>query len=212
VTSRITTLLGFDIRVAAEDAVSLWSRKRRDQFLLDPETPLPLSVDPMAWPSVFRYGGREPATELLKRVSTLAADPHYSDETVWLQFEPMLRSFSGELKGTGRGVAIAIELVSSVPVSVDQFPALYQKKVPATVPQGASLLGFDVADAGLTSGLCNTNYTTKERQELQGWPGKLNEHGLLRTVEDAEAFRAVAEQRSPRDAPYWIYKLSRLRD
>jgi hypothetical protein len=210
VTSCLTTLLGFDIRVAGEAAASLWSKKRRDEFLLDPGVPVPLSVDPMVWPSVFRYRGREPATELLKRVSIL--DAQYSDEIVWPQLEPMLDSFFGEFKGVGEGVAIAIELVSNGPLSVDQFPFLHQKKVPAAVPEDALLLGFDIADVGLTSGLCNTNYTAKERQELQDWPGKLNEHGLLRTAEEAEQFRAMADRRSPRDAPYWVYKLSRLRD
>jgi len=124
--------------------------------------------------------------------SSLVADPQYSDEIVWLQLELMLHSFFGEFKGVGQGVAKAIELVSNGPVSVDQFPFLYQERVPTAVPEDALLLGFDIADVGLTSGLCNTNHTTKERQELQGWPGRINEHGLLRTAEEAEQFRTVA--------------------
>ncbi len=44
-------LLGFDARELWMDTGLLWDVARRARFLLRPEAPKPLSVDPLVWPA-----------------------------------------------------------------------------------------------------------------------------------------------------------------
>lgn len=70
------------------------------------------------------------------------------------------------------------------------------------------LLGFDVADAGLTSGLSNCGYPQTELATLRTtWASDLNEHHLFTEVERALAFRDVTNRRVPEHAPFSVYAL-----
>ena len=51
-----TELLGFDIRLRAEDYVGArWNQDNRTVYLFRSESKWPLSVDQMVWPAFFRY-------------------------------------------------------------------------------------------------------------------------------------------------------------
>jgi hypothetical protein len=83
--------------------------------------------------------------------------------------------------------------------------------IPERVPEGSSLLGYDVADAGRISGLANCGYTEEEIGALATvWGTRLNLFGLLATLADAVAFRRVCDERVPEHAPFWVYALWRL--
>ncbi len=70
------------------------------------------------------------------------------------------------------------------------------------------LLGYDVADNGMLSGLMNCGYEASEREAAQAkWRGALNEHHLFAAVADALAFRTYAEARVPEHAPFFVYGL-----
>jgi len=87
---------------------------------------------------------------------------------------------------------------------------LYQT-IPERPPEGSSLLGYDVADAGCISGLTNCGYTEEEINALATlWANRLNSFGLLTTLEDAVAFRQLCDERVPEHAPFWIYALWQL--
>lgn len=213
-TSLEPILLGFDIRVCPEDSRALWSRGRREQFLLTPDIQHPLSADAYVWPSVFRYPGHFPETSLLQSISTVSAPPEYTENHLWLRLAEMRECYAGAAGGrAGRGVEIGIELFANPGLTLDQFPSplLYKKKVPTKLPESALILGFDVATTALISGLSNTDYTPQDKERLQAkWSQKLNDHGLLYSLDDAEGFQAITNERDARDAPYWIYRLSRL--
>jgi hypothetical protein len=76
-----------------------------------------------------------------------------------------------------------------------------------------SLLGYDVADGALTSGLSNCGYDPSERPSLRrDWAGELNEHHLFEDPAAARAFRDVTDARVPEHAPFLVYCLLRIDD
>jgi hypothetical protein len=68
-------------------------------------------------------------------------------------------------------------------------------------------LGFDIADAGLTSGLSNCGYEPLERVGLQSWTSTLNDHHLFTDPQRAWAFRAITDQRVPEHSPFFVLGL-----
>jgi hypothetical protein len=83
--------------------------------------------------------------------------------------------------------------------------------VPAELPPGSEFLGYDVADASWISGLTNCEYSPEEKRRIRPvWTSRLNSFGLLKTLEDAEEFKRISEERATEHAPFWIYGISRL--
>jgi hypothetical protein len=80
---------------------------------------------------------------------------------------------------------------------------------PPTISDNWRLLGFDVADAGLTSGLSNCGHKQSEIAGLRAsWVADLNEHHLFTDMARALAFRDVTDRRVPEHAPFFVYALS----
>jgi len=72
------------------------------------------------------------------------------------------------------------------------------------VDAGWQCLGFDVAD-GAISGLSNCGYDADEVGALrERWAARLNAHGLFDDVEEALAFRALADTRVREHAPFAV--------
>ena len=72
------------------------------------------------------------------------------------------------------------------------------------------LLGYDVADASLLSGLMNCGYDEGERRDLApAWQPRLNEHGLLTDPEAAMAFCRLTDERVPEHTPFGVFALYR---
>ena len=85
--------------------------------------------------------------------------------------------------------------------------------VPSRPPDGSILLGFDVADAARISGLMNCSYAPGVIASWRAtWGPRLNERGLLCTLEDAIAFRDATDRRVEGHAPFWVYAIWRLED
>jgi hypothetical protein len=73
------------------------------------------------------------------------------------------------------------------------------------------LLGYDVADYDLLSGLTNCGYAPEEAASLAPvWAPLLNEWHLFGNPGDATAFAAVAEERVPEHAPFFAYGIYQL--
>ena len=80
--------------------------------------------------------------------------------------------------------------------------------VPVPVPGQASLIGFDVADYWLMSGLANCGYSAQEAALLT--PARaplLNEWHLFSTLAEATADAEVTDERVPEHAPFYAYGL-----
>ena len=73
------------------------------------------------------------------------------------------------------------------------------------------LLGYDVADYDLLSGLTNCGYSPEEAASLAPvWAPLLNEWHLFGNPGDATAFAAVTAKRVPEHAPFFAYGIYQL--
>jgi hypothetical protein len=196
-----------------------WDAVARARFLLRQDIQWPLSVDPLVWPSVF-------FSEIFKRpelesCSTIEVDPAIDGGKYWLRLDAMRTHYDSHRALAPGGVFIGVELLSEkeedgrrisyVLADGIQAAVWLEQTVPDRPPDGSTLLGYDVADASLISGLSNCEYTEEETSTLAPvWGPRLNSFGLLTSLEDALPFRQLCDARVPEHAPFWIYALWRL--
>ncbi len=208
-------LVGFDIRLSAEQYVEMWwDQKHRDEYLLRPDTQWPLSVDGLVWPSMFRVAKLDSLPDLAPFVIDLAPGrfPDHSD----LEQLKKIR----EMSSRQGGILIAIELFTEkVPegehITYERAGVMHGLEAPVTNPKSlprlTEFLGFDVADAGHISGLCDCGYKPDEKERLaKEWGKRLNKYGLLPSLADAVEFREMTNGRVPEHAPFWIFGIHRL--
>lgn len=195
-----------------------WHADARAQFLLRPDVEWPLSVDRLAWPSVFYSSMPKPAWE---SASTIHVDLEREGVDLCLDLGRMRRFYEAHPGLAPDGVFVAVELLSEQ--EADGPSLLYMMEgniqcglwleptTPERLPEGSTLLGYDVADAGRTSGLNDCGYTEQEIRDLTpDWAPRLNGFGLFGRLEDAVAFRPVCDARVREHAPFWVYALWRL--
>jgi hypothetical protein len=212
-------LIEFDVRVAPERIPAEPEDERyRAEFLLRPDVGWPMSVDGMIWPSVFFS---EAVRGGPNRFETVPIDQVRQDAWPWLDLAKMRAWYEAHRPPGPRDVSIAIELLTDRPL--EGTTILYEESggircglsvepvVPACLPDGSILLGFDVADASQISGLMNCGYTPEEIASWRAtWGPRLNDRGLLGTLEDAIAFREATDRRVEEHAPFWVYALWQL--
>lgn len=195
-----------------------WDERARARFLLRPDIPWPLSVDQLLWPSVFFMKDFRPEWN---PYSTIEVDQKNEDAWPWRHLDAMRAFYEPQRSLAPGGVYVGVELLTEkedeggfIPYVIDdgiQCGIGLEETVPDRLPEGSTLLGFDVADAGRISGLADCEYTEEEIRNLSPvWAPRLNESGLLTTLEDAMEFRQVCDKRVPEHAPFWIYALWRL--
>jgi hypothetical protein len=205
-------LLGFDAREHPEYPFTPpIPADVREEFLLRPDVGDPFSVDSHMWPTVFHYSGHLDKLLGPPNRDLLSADPD-CDGRLWMSLSRMLARLS---QAGRKAVIISVELLAPEGITVNEFPSplIYSRTDPAGIPVGSELLGYDAANVGFMSGLSNCGYTEEERGILRPqWEGKINEHGLIKTEEDALTFREIADKRDPEEAPFWVFRLHRLPD
>ena len=213
-------LVRFDVRLHKDAYVSeFWGEEHRSQFLLRPEIEWPLSVDPLAWPSVFYSKIFRDATNL--SYGDIEVDPETDDGRYWLGLDEMKAYYEARRKTGTSGVYVAIHLFSEQSLAGDvilykaaggiQCGLMLDNTDPSECPYGSELLGYDAADASGISGLANCSYTPDEKRRLGPiWASRLNFFGLLNTLDDAIEFRKLCDTRVPEHSPFWIYGISRL--
>jgi hypothetical protein len=83
---------------------------------------------------------------------------------------------------------------------------------PEIPPPDWALLGYDVADGSLLSGLSNCGYTPEEREHLQQrFAQHMNRFHLFDDLDQALAFKDETNKRVPEHAPFFVYGLYRIR-
>ena len=143
------------------------------------------------------------------KLDLLQVDPD-CDGDLWLNLARMRQRLN---EGRRKAITIAIELLAPEGVSVDEFPSLliYTECDPPAVPQSSVQLGYDVADDGFWSGLSNCSYTKEDRDSLRPeWRNRINDFGLIRTVEWAHTFKQISDKRVPEHSPFWVFRIHRL--
>jgi hypothetical protein len=192
-------LLGFDVREMWQEYHIIWSRERKDQYLLREDIKKPLSTDTMVWPSVFGA------------VDELHPPVHRGSLSLWDDLEEM-RDFMVARNITAHIFfwTIGITLVSGEFGAGQEamgYPTLSALSLPAGSEHWA-LLGYDVSDHSLLSGLSNCGYWEDEKSEYtQRWGKHLNHYHLFSEVEPAVEFKEVSDRRVPEHAPFFVYGL-----
>jgi hypothetical protein len=107
----------------------------------------------------------------------------------------------------GEGVRVAVTMLFRGSAKGDERYARGQ----ISVDEEVDFLGYDIADASLTSGLSNTAYTEEERARLAPvWAPRLNRFHLFDEAEHALEFKAVSDARVPEHAPFFVYGIYRI--
>jgi len=176
----------------------------------------PLSVDGLAWPSVFCLKGLDQLSD-----SPIEIDPDVVGGDPWRDLDLLRACYDAHRELAPDGVFIAVELLSEKEAEAQTLPYALPDGIEAAVsleptnpdrlPEGSTLLGYDIADAGWISGLVNTEYAEQDIRALAPrWAARLNSFGLVDRLDDAVAFREVCDARMPGQGPFWIYALWRL--
>ena len=206
-------LLGYDLRLGfAGFAEAHWDAEKRAVFLLRPDIACPASVDPMIWPSVFRYLHLYPTPPVAPHQGAIAIEPtgfEHGVTCLWPSLDAMPACFEEHgLDVSVVPIAIALHCDEARAGSDHSIAILDEGRMGAAPPEGWTVLGYDVADHGLTGGLMNCGYDAAEKPAWQRrWAPALNGHGLLTTIEDASAFAAACDARVPEHAPFFVYAL-----
>jgi len=206
-------LLGYDIRLEySEFADGHWDAEKRAVFLLRTEIVSPASVDSWIWPSVFRCRHLYPTPTLTPHQGVIEIEPtnfEHSVTCLWPDLDAMNACYADHTLAI-QTVPLAIVLLGEDERvhSNHSVAVLDADRMSADPPYEWTLLGYDVADHGLTSGLSNCGYSAAEKPEWQQrWAPLLNDHGLLPTIDDAGAFATASDARVPEHAPFFIYGL-----
>jgi hypothetical protein len=189
-------LVGFDLR-EAPTLVDAWEDDRKAAFLLRDDVNCPLSVDQQVW-------------------ATLLPEDPLSHEGRGLLFHwdnlaALLRAGSLEIGSVHRPCCVAVTIVWDV-LSVEERSYWSTQKLVETVPSTLgpewTLLGYDVADPWLVSGLSNCGYSPGERTKFRPqWEDKINEYHLFDDAAVAHSFALATNQRVPEHAPFFVYGL-----
>ena len=176
--------IGFDLRSTVSDPS--WTADRRTVFLLRRDVASVRSVDTLVWE---RPRGLPPVPEGL-----------------W----PSLSDLFAAAGALAHADAVAVRIRALEDEEERRTPESAGTIGPAS--ERYDLLGYDVADYYLLSGLTNCGYSPGETASLApAWAPLLNEWHLFGNAEDATAFAAVTAKRVPEHAPFYPYGIYQLR-
>jgi hypothetical protein len=182
-------LLGFDARVARN--AEHWDASRRETFLVRPEASDPFSTDTAVWQSVAGNDQRPP--------SCIGHQTLWDD---WDCLQTFLASANVEPLVT---IAVTVYLANQSGETLDVWKALAID--PNLQDPAWPLLGYDVSDQWLLSGLSNCGFLPGEDVGLfrTEWAHKLNDHHLLERLDDAVAFKYLSDQRTKEHSPFFVF-------
>lgn len=203
-------LLGFDARELFLPP-SFWDAERRASYLLRDDVQKPLSVDVLVWPSLFGDGLPEQECARLGLDVWSFTEWRGPNQHLWADLT-LMREALGELSSQPHWL-VAVSWVSTEGFArqTSGLGPYHEPTAPPTVSEDWVLLGFDVADSGHISGLTNCGYRPAEVGGLRAaWAPSLNEHHLFADVDQAFAFKALADRRVAEHAPFFVYGLWRI--
>jgi hypothetical protein len=194
------TLLGFQLRVVPK-SLERWQSPRRAIYLLRESISVPLSVDKAVWPS---SDDKRLLADLFSDYSSnINAAPNGLDvysikDSVFLNRPP---EHAGSLLiGITAMGDVAQELRRTHHIGATLYSIADLKA------NGWWLVGYDVADRWLSSGLMNCGYTPDQKTVLSTRFGsRLNNHGLFDDPEAAQDFCVACNDRIPEHAPFVVY-------
>lgn len=187
--------LGFDLRCSLSDwQASGWNAYRRSSYLIKPDVCVPASVDRAVWAPFARPEMILPLN-LWHSVGQMRAD----------------------LKGMNtlplpEAVAILVELLEC-PRQEEQFtgiiPLDWKVYTPAVLK--TRILGLDLADEALVSGLSNCQLSVEELLEVRArWSSAINHVGLVSDVSAALELKLDLDRLVPEHAPFFVFRVTEI--
>ena len=207
------SLLGFDARELWLNPDDLWDAARREAFLLSVGVAKPLSTDSMVWPSVFDTGQGLglPESERTRLCLAGLPSPRWigANAGLWESLGDMRRHLAERWTDSRPHAVIAVSWLSDDGfASAGRVGPHREPTAPAAREAHWRLLGLDIADGSLLSGLSNCGYSQLEVEELRRrWEPHLNRRHLFADPARAFEFRDLANTRVPEHAPFFVYGL-----
>jgi hypothetical protein len=192
----IEQLVAYDVRDLIPDWIFPYQPERRHLFFLRDDIQQPYSTDDIVWTSV------------MNRIADLPAW-RGTVQNLWQEVDEMDAFFAAH----GGYPASTLRIVMSVFLHDEQEAQLWtgRELKPMTAALGGRLLGYDVSDFFLLSGLSNCAYDEDELAALKPvWSPHLNEHHLFMDVDKAMAFKAITNERVKEHAPFFVFGLYAL--
>ena len=213
-------IIGFDAREMWLNVDSYWTQTRRAALLLRQDVVKPLSVDNFVWYSVFseanyphlwhsaerqsQYLGSQWNT-VFSEERKLSTPDDFRPRRLWTNLATLqdyLQISWGNVWKPCCVVAVAEIL------GVDEEYETAYPILPNRVDSQWQLLGYDVADYELYTGLFNGVIGGNEATPLRAtWQAHLNEHHLFREPNRAFEYIEVADKRHSSHSPYYVYAL-----
>jgi hypothetical protein len=196
-------LLGFDAREMWRKFSEDWSEERQRRFLLRRDIIKPLSTWTGVWQPVFEAQTSEQPPEWSHAImglwDNLVTLQEYLD-TVW-----SARTYPYWL------IAVTLHREERQPESLVERYAQSEEIIPALRDPAWGLLGYDVCDEWLLSGLTDLAWGDGSPDEVQAISQKylpsLNEYHLFTSVDSAAEFIPLAEEGAPSHAPFFVFGL-----
>lgn len=186
----VELLIGFNARENFLKFEDHWDTHRIKQYLLKEDIIKPLSIDVMVWDSVFHA----------LRVQL----PNWvGPRQEWDSLERLRMFAEGEKLNSSYWLVATSQWMTD-----DEKNALektYDIK-PVSRSHEWKLLGFDVADDFLLSGLMNAGYGIEGREILhQQWARHLNQYHLFEDLDTARKFKFLTDERVREHSPFNVY-------
>lgn len=217
-------VVGFDVREMWLNVASQWTQAKKDALLLRHDILKPLSVDKYVWYSVFselrqpqlwnsilrqpKYSGSE-YDNIFMESRKLSAPDNYRPRGVWRNLTSLreyLQKSWGDIWKPSFLVAI-VEIISDQ-IEKDEKYEGPDSISPDVIDKQWQLLGYDVADYELITGLFNGAMEPNEAIKLRHeWKDHLNEYHLFVEPQKAFEYIAVANLKYPSHVPYYVYAL-----
>jgi hypothetical protein len=176
-----------------------WTEENKRAWLLHSDVERPLSVDHLVWPTVFDVDQ-----------TLLEPDYHGPLQDLWSDLGAMISCIDKQWKGSWKSsaiIAITLCLPEAGELAAEISELGMDTTIPATIDSEWHVLGFDVADRWLLSGLSNCTHTTEaDFQALrQRFAFSINRYHLFDLEQHARDFRCVSDLRVKDHAPFFVF-------
>jgi hypothetical protein len=195
-------IIGYDAREWWLEFDQTWTEERKQMFLFRLDVQKPLSVDSRVWHSIV-----DPQkADILGRIGFA---------TTWEDLEDCRRAIPQVFEGKPMRPYKLISIIrvaqpGDLSDGVD-WSSWVRLANPHTRASSWRLLGYDVADKWLLSGLSNCGLLPEYEDVVAlraEWGPMLNEWHLFTKIEEAAAFKQLSDHRMADDhAPFFVFGL-----
>lgn len=190
------SLVGFDAREMWLNLDELWPLQRKKTFLLKQDVSKPLSTDRVVWPSIFDLNNK-----LIIPSDVLWRQRLWSS---WKVLEEYLNVELNQSLFPYWTIAVTQVLKTGLEEPIYDPPTL----VPSLEYETWELLGYDISEETLLSGLLNFATGLTEMQlAREKYEPYLNNHHLFSILEYALEYKEWCNTRDPGHGPFYVFGL-----